>query len=122
MTRSPFRISNPATLGRIRYRLALRDGLAVDMPQTGEQRTGSAEGMSGVDICDGCGPGLPSDKAALDDALKPTAWMQSDHPRLKALAAPIARLKISDTRKMQMLIEVARPYLGRFDFTGHFSA
>ena len=122
MTRSPFRISNPATRGRIRYRFAFRDGLAFDMPQTGEQRTGSAEGMSVVDICDGCGPGLPSDKAALDDALKPTAWMQSDHPRLKALAAPIARLKISDTRKMQMLIEVARPYLGRIDFNGHFSA
>lgn len=122
MTRSPFRISNPATRGHIRYRFAFRDDLAFDLPQTGEQRVGSADGKRFVDICGDCGPGLATDKAALADALKPTAWMQSDHPRLKALAAPIARLRVSDTRKMQMLIEVARPYLGRIDFNGHFSA
>jgi hypothetical protein len=122
MTRSPFRILEPATEGHIRYRFGFRDGIEFSLPQTGEQRVTAEPGFATVDICEGCGPGLATDAATLADALKPTAWLQSDHPKLKAIADPIAKLPISDTRKMEMLLDKARPYLGTIDFTGHYSA
>lgn len=122
MVRSPVRISPEAMRGRIRYRFGYRDSLAFPVPQTGEQRlAASPEGIA-IDICADCGPGLPDDKAALDRALRPTAWLQSDHPRLRAIARPIARLNQTDARKMELLAQKARPYLERIEFAGHFSA
>jgi hypothetical protein len=75
-----------------------------------------------IDVCGTCGPGLPVDAAYLDDARKPTVWLQSDDRKLKAIAAPIAAMQISDARKMELLRQTAKPYLGRVDFTGHYSA
>jgi len=120
--KSPFRIPSPAALGHIRYRFGFRDGLEFEIPQTGEQRVTVEPGAATVDICDGCGPGLPSDQATLADALRPTAWLQSDAARIKEIAEPVARLPISDAAKMQMLLRKAKPYLGKVDFVGHFSA
>jgi hypothetical protein len=122
MVKSPFRISEAAMRGRIRYRFAFKDGLSFPLPETAEQRAiASSEGVA-VDICSGCGPGMATDWETLADALRPTAWLQSDHPRLKAIAGPVARLRETDERKMALLVEKALPYLGRIDFAGHFSA
>ncbi|HYI39318.1 MAG TPA: transglutaminase-like domain-containing protein [Allosphingosinicella sp.] len=122
MVKSPFRISAEAMRGRIRYRFDYRDGLAFPLPQTAEQRATDSAGGVALDVCADCGPGLATDQKALEEALRPTAWLQSDHPRLKALARPIARMSTSDSRKMSLLAEKALPYLGKIDFAGHFSA
>lgn len=122
MTKSPFLISHQAMQGHIRYRFGFRDGIAFDLPETGEQRVSAKDGVATVDICVECGPGLAADKATLADALKPTAWLQSDAPRIKDMAAHIAGLAVSDSRKMELLRIKARPYLGRVDFAGHYSA
>ena len=122
MVKSPFRISPEAMRGRIRYRFAYRDSLAFPLPETGEQRAVASAGGVAVDICTDCGPGLAADKATLAEALRPTAWLQSDHPRLKAIARPIARLSTDEARKMALLADKARPYLKTIDFAGHFSA
>lgn len=120
--KSPYRIAAPALAGHIRYSFGFRDGISFDLPQTGEQRREVAQGVTVVDVCATCGPGLASDPAALTDALKSTPWLQSDHPRLRAIAAPIANLKVSDARKMELLAIRARPYIATIDFAGHFSA
>jgi hypothetical protein len=122
MSKSPFRISDPQAGRHIRYRFGFRDGLDFALPETGEQRAAAAEPGAVVDVCSDCGPGLPTDPAYLADALKPTPWLQSDDARLKALAAPVTRMKVSDARKMALLLEAARPYLAHIDFTGHYSA
>ncbi len=75
-----------------------------------------------IDVCDTCGPGLPVDAAYLEDARKPTAWLQSDSPKIRAIVASILAMKVSDARKMELLRQTAKPYLGRVDFTGHYSA
>ena len=121
-TKSPFRIPQPATLGHMRYRFAFHAGTQFALPETGEQRATPEKGFATLDICADCGPGLATDAATLADALKPTAWLQSDAPQLKAIADPVAKLHISDTAKMQMLLDRARPYLSKIDFTGHYSA
>lgn len=122
MTKSPFLISHDAMLSHIRYRFEFRDGIEFALPATGEQRVKLENGLATVDICDDCGPGLATDKATLADALKPTAWLQSDAAALHAIADPVADLKISDSEKMEMLRLKAKPYLGVVDFTGHYSA
>jgi hypothetical protein len=122
MTKSPFLISSSAMGGHIRYRFAFRDGIEFALPETGEQHVKAEPGSATVDICADCGHGLPSDKAALADALQATAWLQSDHPKLKAIADPVAKLQVSDVRKMEMLLQAAKPYLLKVDFTGHYSA
>jgi hypothetical protein len=122
MVKSPFRIASAASVGHIRYRFGFRDGIAFAMPETGEQRVaGDADGAT-VDICAECGPGLPSDPATLAAALRPTAWLQSSHPRITAIAASVTRLRVPAARKMELLTDQARGYLGRPDFTGHYSA
>ncbi len=122
MMRSPVRITMEARRGHIRYRFSYRDGLDFAPPVTGEQRQARDGDALIVDICETCGPGLATDAASLADALRPTAWLQSDHPRLLAIASPVARLDISDQRKMEMLIARAQPYMGELDFNGHYSA
>ena len=122
MTKSPFRISQSAIDGHIRYRFSFRDGIEFALPQTGEQRVAVEPGIVTVDICEACGPGLSGDEADLVSARKATAWLQSDNSRLKAIADPVAKLSVSDTRKMELLLQKAKPYLGAVDFTGHYSA
>ncbi len=122
MIKAPFRIPPSALQGHIRFHFAFRGGVAFALPDTGEQRaTQSPDGVT-VDICAHCGPGLPGDPAALADALKPTAWLQSDHPKLKAIAGPLARSGMSDARKMALLAKKAREILHDVDFKGHYSA
>jgi hypothetical protein len=122
MTKSPFLISHDAMLSHIRYRFQFRDGIEFALPVTGEQRVKLEDHTATVDICGDCGPGLATDTATLADALKPTAWLQSDAPALHAIADPVAALKVSDSEKMEMLRLKAKPYLGVVDFTGHYSA
>jgi hypothetical protein len=122
MVRAPYTVPDGSVLGHLRYRFAYRDGLEFPLPQTGEQRVRAEAGAAIVDICAGCGPGLATDAATLADARRPTVWMQSDHPRLQAIAMPVARLPVSDTRKMEMLLARAKPLLRRVDYAGHFSA
>lgn len=120
--RAPFRISLDARRGHIRYRYAFRDGVSFPLPQTGEQRVRAEDGFITLDICDTCGPGLPADGETLAAALRPTTWLQSDHPRLQAMAAAIRGYNVSDARKMELLLERGIPYLEEADFNGHYSA
>lgn len=120
--RSPYRISPEARRGHIRYRFAFRDAVTFPLPQTGEQRLSVADGIATLDICETCGPGLPTDTATLADASRPTSWLQSDHPRLQAMAAAVRGFDVSDARKMELLLARAIPYLEDTDFNGHYSA
>ena len=122
MVRAPYRVPDGSIFGHLRYRFSYRDGVQFPLPQTGEQRVRSEGDEVVVDICQGCGPGLATDAASLADARRPTAWLQSDHPRLQAIAAPVARMQVSDTRKMELLLSRALPLIPRVDFAGHFSA
>ncbi|MEZ0244262.1 MAG: transglutaminase family protein, partial [Sphingomonas sp.] len=120
--KSPVRIAVPASQGHIRYRFGFLDGIEFAPPETGEQRVTLNGAEATVDICDGCGPGLPTDPAYLADARRPTAWLQSAHPKIRAITNRTARLKVSDARKMELLSSEALGHLGKLDFTGHYSA
>lgn len=120
--RSPVRIPSAARSAHLRYRIAFRDGLSFALPQTGEQRAAARSDAAILDICDTCGPGLATDNAYLVDARRATPWLQSDHARLREIADPIARMDISDARKMELLLQRAQPFLENADYNGHYSA
>lgn len=122
IVRAPYRVPDEAVRGHLRFRFAFVDGLEFPLPQTGEQRVRAGPDEVVVDICQACGPGLATDPATLADARRPTLWMQSDHPRLQAIAMPVARMQVSDTRKMELLLSRARTLIPRVDYAGHFSA
>jgi hypothetical protein len=119
---SPFHISLGAARGHIRYRFAFADGMRFAPPQTGEQRVVMTGDIATIDVCAGCGPGLPSDDAALAAARRPTAWLQSDSAEIRDIAAPIARMKAPGVRKMAQLALFARRRLWKIDPWGHYSA
>jgi len=123
---SPYRIQGNALQGHIRYRFGFQGGLAFDLPQTGEQRVtasaGAAPGSVTVDICAACGPGLSDDEAGRARALRPTRWLQSDHPRIRAIAATYARMNASETQKMEGLAARTFRLIPRVEFGGHYSA
>jgi transglutaminase-like putative cysteine protease len=122
LVQSPFRIPAGALAGRIRYRFTYRDGIAFPLPVTNEQRvTQTAEGAT-LDICDDCGSAPPATPEALAAALRPTAWLQSDHPRVRDLAAPVRSRGLSNARRMEALVRVVEQALPDIDFAGHFPA
>ena len=122
MVRPPYRISGAAMQGRIRYNFGFEEGIAFEIPETSDQTVRRESSGATIDICAGCGPGLSTDPSFLDNARQATAWMQIDHPRMQALVEPIAGRQISDTRKMELLMIRAQPYIEDIDFAGHFSA
>jgi hypothetical protein len=117
--KSPFRIPSPEALGHIRYRFAFHEGIAFEIPQTGEQRVKLENGVATIDVCEACGPGLVLDDAARARALKPTFWVESDAARIRAIVNPVATRDITDAAKMEMLSRLARHYVGAIDNTGH---
>lgn len=122
MIKSPVRILNAATQGHIRYRFGFRDGILFAPPETGEQRVTMSGDEAVVDICETCGPGLPTDPAYLADARRSTHWLQASHPKIRAIATRVAPRSLSDARKMDLLTTETLRYITRIDFTGHFSA
>ncbi len=122
MVKSPFRVSPRAALGHIRYQFGYQDGIVFPFPQTGEQRASLERGIAIVDICPACASPVSLTSAQRAAALASTPWMQSDHPRLIKAARPISVMKVSDTEKMRLLGVIARSFLTRIDFAGHFSA
>jgi hypothetical protein len=75
-----------------------------------------------VDICATCGPGLRDDEALRARATRPGRWLQSDHPRIRAIGEPYGRMTLSDTVKMERLAIRARQLMPRVEFGGHYSA
>ncbi|HXC56843.1 MAG TPA: transglutaminase domain-containing protein [Rhizomicrobium sp.] len=122
MAKSPYRILDDALHGHIRYRFGFRDGIVFPLAETGEQRATQAANGVTLDICAACGPGLPSDAAYLADARKPAPMLQSDAPQIVAIAAPVAKLALSDTQKMDLLTHKVVRLLPHIDFVGHYSA
>jgi len=122
LVQSPFRISAQALAGRIRYRFTYRDGIAFPLPVTSEQRVAATPDGATIDICGECGPGLPTSKEAIADALRPTEWLQSDHRSIRQLAAPVRSRGISNAGRMEALVRVVEQQLPDIDFAGHFPA
>lgn len=103
LLRSPYRISEAALRGKIRYRLS---GLPASWvaPQSGEQRAKKAGDEWLLTVCQHCFQVPPPSAAELDALLEPSYWLSSRHPEIVAAAARVVGDDdISSRAKMQRL-------------------
>lgn len=120
--KSPVRFPRSARNGKIRYQFIFPEGIRFSPPTTGEQKvTLNAEGFT-LDICEGCGSGLPSDPDYIEDALESGFWLQSDHEKILRFSKRLRGKSISDSEKMRRVARKGREYSDELDYAGHFSA
>ena len=118
---SPFYVSDGALRGHIRYRFGFLYGLGWPIPYTGEQSVRVDGSAMVVDICPTCGPNLPSDPASLAHARQASAWIESNDPLFRRLAAQAPKTG-SDAARMAALGTIARNRMQGIDYEGHISA
>lgn len=107
---SPYRIPAAVRRRTLRFVFESADGEVPAVPATGEQRVVRRGARSVVTICSDCGDEDPPDADALARYRMPNAWVQSDHPRLRALARS-ARANGSIEGRMHKLVRFVQKYM-----------
>lgn len=122
LTKFPYRITDAAKRGHIRYTLRFKNGIPFPIPQTGEQRATIRNDRLVLDLCAGCGPGMASDAETLAHATRTTPWLQADAPLIKSLARSGVDSEATGQARMERLMVTARRKLPKTDYAGHYSA
>ena len=122
---SPYKMSERARSGRIRYALAFEPALAWPWPATGEQRVQLGEATAAtalIDVCTDCGNEAAPDAAELQRHLASNAWVDSDERRVRAFARAHVRGR-SVERRMQALGEAVQQHMnGPIAYRDYLSA
>jgi transglutaminase-like putative cysteine protease len=118
---SPYRISDRALSGKIRYELALPDGLSL--PETGEQHVEQRDGHLVVTICrNGCGQEPAPGEAEQHRFLQPNRWVQSKDEVI-AYFAQVGRPSDSVDERMSLLVKAVTDRMtGIVEFQHYWSA
>ena len=102
LIRSPYRISDQALQGKIRYQLG---GLPnTGLPVTGEQRVSWQGDKLLVTICDDCGEEVAPDSAALQAAMTANYWLPHRDPAMQVVVKEVlGNADLSPRAAMQRL-------------------
>jgi len=117
---SPYRISDAARAGRIRYKVRLADR-EWSWPETAEQHVLPHGDITELTICGDCGREAPPDAAQLKRYLEPNAWVQSGDRRVVAFARSARGVSV-DARMQALVLEVQKHMTGAIDFSSYQSA
>ncbi|MBD2858242.1 transglutaminase domain-containing protein [Spongiibacter sp. KMU-158] len=85
LIRSPYRISDSALKGKIRYQLS--GEFNVSPPSTFEQKADQTETGWTITVCEDCGDEPAPTDAELSAALTANYWLPLNHPEIKAVIA-----------------------------------
>ena len=108
---SPYKMSERARSGRIRYALAFDPALVWPWPATGEQRVQLRDAATAlIDVCTDCGNEVAPDAADLRRHLAPNAWVDSDERSVRAFARTHVRGR-SVERRMQSLVKAVQQHM-----------
>lgn len=118
---SPYRISDAARAGTIRYRVELRDGWVWNWPETAEQHVAHVGDATELTICADCGREPPPDKAELQRYLQPNAWVQSRDRRVIEFAR-VANGGSIDSKMRALILAIQKHMNGAIDFREYQSA
>jgi len=119
---SPYRFPAAARRKTLRYLFESADGIAPHLPSTGEQSTRQRGARSVVTICTNCGDEAAPDAATLARYLEANAWVESDHPALRALVRS-ARANGSVDGRMYKLVRFVQKHMdGSRQSLGYASA
>jgi hypothetical protein len=121
---APYRIPRESLAGSIRYVVARSDGGVPDLPTTPGQEVTAGRRGAIVTVCAGCVDPASPPPPELAAYLAPDAWLQSDHPRLRAFARGAAGAHARPVRRrMDDLVAAIRAHMtGPVDYVGYASA
>ncbi|MGH8030032.1 MAG: transglutaminase-like domain-containing protein [Arenimonas sp.] len=120
---SPVRIPGRLARAKLRYVLSRADGQPPVVAETGEQAVVRDGSRAIVTICADCGSTRVETDASLAPYLKANAWVRSDHPKVRAIAARAGGNKASVHDRMQALASQVRRRLGKgAEFLGYADA
>lgn len=115
---SPYRISERAAMGKIRYRIAMRDGVAWPWPETGEQHVAHDGDTVVLTVCKDCGEEVPPSAAELAHDLQPNRWADNSDGKIRMLASDLRGATLD--RRMRWLVDAVRLQMdGPIDWNGY---
>jgi hypothetical protein len=118
---SPYRISEHAAMGKIRYRIVTRDGVPWQWPETGEQHVERDGDAVVLTVCRDCGEEAPPTAAELQRDLQPNHWADSSYGGIRMLASDVRGASVD--RRMRWLVQAVRLQMdGGVDFNGYMTA
>lgn len=118
---SPYRISEPAMRGTIRYRFEFDDDTRWDWPETGEQHVASDGNATALTICANCGEESAPSREGLQSMLQPNDWVQSRDFRIRDFARDAHGSSV-DARMRSLAVLVRQHMNGAIDFNRYDSA
>lgn len=107
---SPYRFPAASRRKMLRYVFESADGVAPELPATGEQTVQQRGARSIVTICTGCGDEASPDAVTIARYRDANAWVQSDHSSLRALARS-ARANGSIEGRMHKLVRFVQKHM-----------
>lgn len=119
---SPYRFPAASRRKTLRYVFESADGVAPELPATGEQSVRQRGARSVVTVCTGCGDEAAPDAAAIARYRDANAWVQSDHPSLRALARSARANGSIDGRTHKLVRFVQKHMDGSRQSLGYASA
>ncbi|HEY2347151.1 MAG TPA: transglutaminase domain-containing protein [Xanthomonadaceae bacterium] len=115
---SPYRISEQAAKGTIRYRIEMHDGVPWPWPETGEQHVEQDGSAVVLTVCTTCGQEAPPTASGLQRDLQPNHWADSNDRVIRQFAG-YGRAGNVDRTMRQLVDEVQKRidgpvYFGRY--------
>ena len=118
---SPYRISEHAAMGKIRYRIAMRDGVAWPWPETGEQHVEHDGDTVVLTVCHDCGEEAPPSAAELQRDLQPNRWADNSDGNIRMLASDVRGATVD--RRMRWLVHAVQMQMnGAIDWNGYLTS
>jgi len=118
---SPYRISEHAAMGKIRYRIAMRDGIAWQWPETGEQHVEHDGDTIVLTVCQTCGQEASPTPAELVRDLQPNRWADNSDGNVRMLASDVHEATVD--RRMRKLVHAVQLQMnGPIDFNGYLTS
>jgi hypothetical protein len=118
---SPYKISERAAMGKIRYRIAMRDGISWPWPETGEQHVEHDGDAVVLTVCHDCGAEAPPSAAELQRDLQPNRWADNSDGNIRMLVSDIRGATVD--RRMRWLVQAVQLQMnGRIDFNGYLTS
>jgi len=120
---SPYRISEHALAGSIRYEIAVPVAAVLSLPETGEQHVEQLGDRLLVTICkDACGHEAAPAPAELQRYLQPNPWVQSTD-RIIARFAHVGSWRSTVDQRMRLLVAaVSARMSGPIEFRHYWTA
>lgn len=118
---SPYKISDAALAGTIRYRVQLRGSANWNWPETAEQHVAQHGDTTELTICADCGREMPPTESELHRYLQPNDWVQSRDRRVVEFARAANGGSI-DATMSALILAVQKHMTGAIDFREYQTA